>query len=197
MVPNRLVLASAAVLLITAVAHSDAQLSDTTSLREIEFDQLSERDPNPLGEKALAIHPEQWKHSETDHFIYHFVHKYVAKNAHASYQRARGYISKAHSESIASQDLIPLRVLLATTHPPAENVATFYNESERLARFLAATDKKSFLALLDALARHQPFEIALNQTYAGKFTNITVLEEKFREYAAKDFGSSLQQVSSE
>ena len=295
---------ASAVILFTAAAHSDAQLTDTSSLREIEFDQLSERDPNPLGEKALAIHPDQWKHSETDHFICHFVHTYVAtpisveaefhyrvitqelereapannpkshiyifeepadwhqfqsvgqlepwsggihsagslfiqrnpaykftnnllgheiahlilhrfytasipcwldegfaqyvsKNAHATYQRARGYISKAHSEAIASEDLIPLRVLLAATHPPAENVVTFYNESERLARFLAATNKKSFLGLLDALARHQPFEIALNQTYAGKFTNVAVLEEKFREYAAKDFGSSLQQVTSE
>ena len=39
---------------------------------------LSQRDPNPLSEKALAIHPEQWKHAETEHFIYHFVHSYVA-----------------------------------------------------------------------------------------------------------------------
>src|SRR5437868_463758 len=243
MFPGRSLLSSgAAAVVLAAAAHTDAQLTDTSSLPEIAFDQLSERDPNPLGEKALAIHADQWKHSETDHFIYHFVHTYVAtpvsveaefhyrvitqelerdgpgnnpkshiyifeepadwhqfqsvgqlepwsggihsagslfiqrnpaykftnnllgheiahlilhrfytasipcwldegfaqyvsKNAHASYQRARGYISKAHSESIASQDLIPLRVLLATTHPPAENVATFYDESERLARF--------------------------------------------------------------
>src|SRR5689334_4900464 len=46
--------------------------------KEIEFAQLSQRDPNPLGEKALAIHPEDWKHAETEHFIYHFVHSYVA-----------------------------------------------------------------------------------------------------------------------
>src|SRR5438067_11917168 len=77
MVPNRLMLASA-VILFTAAAHSDAQLTDTSSLPEIAFDQLSERDPNPLGEKALAIHADQWKHSETDHFIYHFVHSFVA-----------------------------------------------------------------------------------------------------------------------
>jgi len=278
------------------------QINDNSSLREIEFSQLSERDPNPLGEKALAIHPEEWKHSETDHFIYHFAHtfvatpvsveaefhyrvitkelereqpasspkshiyiferpddwelfqlagqlekwsggihsagslfiqrnpaykfsnnllgheiahlilhrfytasipcwldegfaQYVSKNAHASYQRARGYVSKPHSESIEEGDQIPLPALLAMTHPPAENVVTFYNESERLVRFLAATDKPSFLALLDALARHQPFETALNQTYAGKFNSVAVLEEKFRKYAAKDFGSSLQQVS--
>lgn len=304
MFPSRFLLAGVAVAFIIAAAHSNAQISDTSSLREIEFSQLSERDPNPLGEKALAIHPDQWKHSETDHFIYHFTHtfvatpisveaefhyrvitkelerealgnnpkchiyifeqpadwqefqfagalelwtggihsagslfiqrnpaykfsnnllgheiahlilhrfytasipcwldegfaQYVSKNAHSSYQRARGYISKPHSESIADQDMIPLRVLFAITHPPAENVVTFYNESERLVRFLAITDKRSFLSLLDALARHQPFETALNQNYAGKFSNVAVLEEKFREYAAKDFGSSLQQASSE
>ena len=55
-----------------------AQINESSSLPEIEFPQLSQRDPNPLGEKALAIHPEQWKHAETDHFIYHFVHSYVA-----------------------------------------------------------------------------------------------------------------------
>src|SRR5437764_12977360 len=55
-----------------------AQINESSSLAEIEFSQLTQQGPNPLGEKALAIHPEQWKHSETDHFIYHFVHTYVA-----------------------------------------------------------------------------------------------------------------------
>ena len=46
-------------------------------LAEVEFSRLSQRDPNPLGEKALALHPEQWKHGETEHFIYHFVNSFV------------------------------------------------------------------------------------------------------------------------
>ena len=49
-----------------------------SSLPEVEFSQLSQRDPNPLGEKALSINPTQWKHGETEHFIYHFAHTYVA-----------------------------------------------------------------------------------------------------------------------
>jgi len=281
-----------------------AQINESSSLPEIEFPQLSQRDPNPLGEKALAIHPEQWKHAETDHFIYHFVHSYVAtpvsveaefhyrviakelerdqpagdvkshiyiferpeewqqfqvfgslepwsggihsagslfvqrnpaykfsnnllgheivhlvlhrfyadgipcwlnegfaqfisKDAHASYQRARGYVSKPHSDAIAPQDLIPLSVLTAATHPFSDRVHIFYDESERLVRFLAATDKPAFLALLDALARHQPFESALPRSYPGKFANTASLEEKFRDYASKDFGTSLQQASNE
>ena len=272
------------------------------ALQEVEFSQLSQRDPNPLGEKALAINPEQWKHAETDHFVYHFVHSYVAtpvsveaefyyrviakelerdqppgdtksqiyiferpeqwqqfqslgklepwsggihsqgslfvvrnpayrfannslgheishlvlhrfysdgipcwldegfaqyisKGAQASYERARGYISKPRSQAIAAQDLIPLTTLIAYTQPPNDRVRIFYDESEKFVRFLAATDRQRFLTLLDALARHQPFETAFMRVYAGTFSNLTVAEEKFREYASKDFGTTLQQAS--
>lgn len=293
--------------LLTAIAAVRGQ-SDTpqglNGLPEIEFSALSQRDPNPLGEKALAIHPEQWKHGETEHFIYHFIHGYVAtpisieaefhyrvvakelereqppgdtkshiyiferpedwkefqssaalepwtggiqskgslfivrnpaykfsdnslgheiahlvlhrfyadgipcwlnegfaqyvsKGAHASYQRARGYISKPHSPSIAPPDLIPLSVLTAMTFPPSDRVETFYNESERLVRFLASTDKPGFLALLDALARHQPFDSAFLRIYAGKFVSVGALETKFREYAAKDSALAPPQNGSE
>jgi hypothetical protein len=282
----------------------DSPAIGLNALPEVEFSQLSQRDPNPLGEKALAIHPAQWKHGETDHFIYHFVHSYVAtrvsveaefhyrvvakelerehpagdtkshiyiferpedwqqfqtfgklepwtggihsqgslfiqrnpaykfssnllgheivhlvmhrfypggspcwldegfaqyisKAAHASYQRARGYIAKPHSSAVASQDLIPLISLFAITYPPSARVATFYNESERLVRFLAETDRASFLALLDALARHQPFEAAFARTCVGKFASTRDLEEKFRDYAAKDFGTTLQQADND
>lgn len=284
-------------------AADDAPITTSlNALPEVEFSRLSQRDPNPLGEKALAIHPEQWKHGETDHFIYHFVHSYVAtpisveaefhyrvvakelereqpagdtkshiyiferpedwqqfqvfgklepwtggihsagslfiqrnpaykfssnllgheivhlvlhrfysdgipcwldegfaqyvsKAAHASYQRARGYIAKPHSSAISTQDLIPLSTLVAMTHPPSDRVETFYDESERLVRLLATTDKPSFLNLLDALARHQPFETVFPRIYAGKFASASSLEEKFRDYASKDFGTSLQQVA--
>jgi hypothetical protein len=279
----------------------DQSLTGLNALPEVEFSQLTQRDPNPLGEKALAIHPEQWKHGETEHFIYHFVQSYVAtpisveaefhyrvvakelerdqpatdtkshiyiferpehwhqfqtlgelepwtggihsagslfivrnpaykftdnslgheivhlvlhrfypdgipcwldeglaqyvsKGAHASYQRARGYIAKPHSQAIAAQDFVPLPTLVAMTHPPSDRVETFYDESERLVRFLVLTDKANFLALMDALGRHQPFDTALPRTYAGKFPNPSALEEKFRDYASKDFGTSLQQV---
>src|SRR5262249_24902582 len=216
-------LAAIVVISIAPVAPAQTGLN---SLPEVEFSQLSQRDPNPLGEKALSINPTQWKHGETEHFIYHFAHTYVAtpvsveaefhyrviakelereqppgdvkshiyiferpedwhefqaygnlekwtggihsagslfiqrnpsykfsdnslghetvhlvlhrfytdsipcwldeglaefisKDAQASYQRARGYISKPHSEAIAPGDLIPLAALTALTHPPS------------------------------------------------------------------------------
>jgi hypothetical protein len=273
-----------------------AQSPGLNALPEVEFSSLSQRDPNPLGEKALAIHPEQWKHGETEHFIYHFVSSYVvtpisveaefhyrvvakelqreqpagdtkshiyvferpedwtqfqklgqlepwtggihsdgslfivrnpayrftdntlgheiahlvlhrfysggipcwldegfaqfvSKGAHASYQRARGFNARPLSQQVQPQNLIPIAALVALTHPPSENVVTFYDESERFVRFLASTDKARFLSLLDALARHQPFDSAFLRIYAGEFANAAVLEEKFRVYAA---GTSLQ-----
>lgn len=289
-------------ILCAGIAH--AQINESSSLAEVEFSQLSQRDPNPLGEKALSINPEQWKHGETEHFIYHFAHSYVAtpvsveaefhyrvvakelerdqpatdtkshvyifetsedwaqfqglgelekwtggihsggslfivrnpkerfsgnvlgheivhlvihrfypdgvplwfnegiaqyisKSAHASYQRARGYIAKPHSLALADDELIPLNALVSMTRVPNDHVETFYNESERLVRYLASEDKKSFLTFLDALGRHQPFETALARAYAGKFPSAAVLDQKFREYATKDFGTTLQQADAE
>jgi hypothetical protein len=86
-----------------------------------------------------------------------------------------------------------LETLVRLTRPPSDSVETFYDESERLVRFLVASDKPSFLGLLDALGRHQPFEATLPRFYSAKFTTVAALEEKFREYAAKDFGTTLQQ----
>jgi hypothetical protein len=289
---------------VVCVTSAQGQINDSSSLHEIEFSQLSQQDPNPLGEKALAIHPDEWKHAETDHFIYHFFHSYVAtpvsveaefhyrvvvkelerepptadtkshvyvfenaeqwhqfqmfgqlelwtggihsagslfiqrnpsykfsgntlghevvhlvvhrfypdglpcwldegfaqyvsKNAHASYQRARGYLAKPHSEAIPAEDLIQLAKLVAIKHPPSDNVESFYNEAERLVRFLVFTDKPKFLILLDALGRHQPFETAFTRIYVGQFASMAVFEDKFRDYASKDFGSTLQQANNE
>jgi hypothetical protein len=288
-------------LLLAASSLAQSPTPGLNSLPEVEFSRLSQRDPNPLGPKALAIHPQQWKHGETQHFIYHFVDsfvvtplsveaefhyrvvvkelqreqpsgdtkshvyifqqpadwqefqksgklepwtggihsqgslfilrnpaykfsgpllgheiahlvlhrfypdgipcwlnegfaQYVSKGARASYQRARNYISKVHSKAIAIDELIPLTKLVELTYPPSDRVETFYDESERLVRFLAGTDKANFLALLDALGRHQPFDSALVQSYGGKFLTLPALEEKFREYASKEFGTSLQQA---
>ena len=298
-IPCQLALLVSIVTMIRSTGLAQTPGTGLNALPVVEFSQLSQRDPNPLGEKALALHPEQWKHGETEHFIYHFVDsyvvtpisveaefhyrvvakelqrdqpatdikshiyiferpadwqqfqtagrlekwtggihsqgslfllrdpankfsnntlgheiahlvlhrfytggipcwldegfaQYVSKSAQASYRRARGYDAKPRAQSIATQDLIPLAELVAMTQPPTDRVEVFYNESERLVRFLASTDKPAFFALLDALARHQPFDSALLRIYAGKFMSAAALEEQFRGYAAKDFGTSLQ-----
>jgi len=41
-----------------------------------------------------------------------------------------------------------------------------------------------------------PLETVLPRLYSGKFASVSALEERFREYASKDFGTSLQEASS-
>src|SRR5438067_13283133 len=84
---------------------------------------------------------------------------------------------------------------MTSTTTPNDSVKTFYDESERLVRFLTSSDKASFLTFLDALGRHQPFETALLQNYGTKFLTAAALEEKFREYASKEFGTSLPDIA--
>src|SRR5436309_11236341 len=67
-----------AVSVLSGVVAQDSTNVGLNALTEVEFSQLSQRNPNPLGEKALTMHSDQWKHAETEHFIYHFVHGYVA-----------------------------------------------------------------------------------------------------------------------
>jgi hypothetical protein len=284
-----------------ALAQSPTSTPGLNALPEVEFSRLSQRDPNPLGAQALAINPGQWKHGETEHFIYHFVdsfvvtpisseaefhyrvvakelrreppagdtkshlyifqtpgdweqfqgagklepwtggiqskgslfifrnpnqrfssnvlgheiahlmiHRYypdgipcwlnegfaqfVSKGAQASYLRARNYNAKPTSQAVAAEKFIPLAALTTMTYPPSSQVETFYDESEKLVRFLALTDKTSFLTLLDALGRHQPFDTAFLQSFGTRFLTMEALEEKFREYATKEFGTSLQQA---
>jgi hypothetical protein len=294
--PARVFFAALLIGLFLAEAPAQSPTPGLNALPEVEFARLSQRDPNPLGQKALAIHPDQWKHGETEHFIYHFgdttmatpisveaefhyrvvakelereqpagdtkshiyifqtkedwqqfqgaaqlepwtggihsqgslfiqrnpgfkaggnllgheiahliLHRYypdgipcwlnegfaqfVSKGARASYLRARNYNARPHSRAVAEEKLIPLTELMALTYPPSDRVETFYDESERLVRFLAMTDKRSFLSFLDALGRHRPFETALFENYGTKFLTPAALEEKFREYAANEFAA--------
>jgi hypothetical protein len=118
--------------------------------------------------------------------------EYVSRNSRASYQRARGYLAKPLSYSFAPGEVIPLEQLMVMAHPPNERVETYYDESERVVRFLVQTDKSRFLNLLDALGRKETFDDAFARVYAGTFASRADFEEKVREYAGKDFGTILQ-----
>ena len=270
-----------------------APTSGLNSLPEVPFAQLTQQDRNPLGAKALAINAADWKHGETEHFIYHYQRSYVAtpvaveaefhfrvvlkelaktdvawtdkahiyiferpadwqsfqssgqlepwtggiqsgsslfivrnpaykftdntlghevvhlmvrrlygmrvplwlneglaqclsKNAHASYQRARGYLSKPYSNGIPAEKLFALSALTTMHYPPAAQVETFYDQSERLVRFLVAVDRAKFLELVQLMASGESFETALSRTGNAEFASVAELEEKFRPYASKD-----------
>ncbi|HEX8279919.1 MAG TPA: hypothetical protein VF551_00965, partial [Chthoniobacterales bacterium] len=79
------------------------------------------------------------------------------------------------------------------SYPPAAQVNAFYDESERLVRFLVASDRGKFLELFELSARGSDFEIALTRAFGGTFRDLPDLEEQFHTYAVKESAvSSLQ-----
>ncbi len=64
--------------IVAAASGEESSSPSLGALPELSLSEVSAQDANPLAAKALAIHAEDWKHGETDHFIYHFVHSYVA-----------------------------------------------------------------------------------------------------------------------
>ncbi|MEO6871203.1 MAG: hypothetical protein ABI233_03165 [Chthoniobacterales bacterium] len=53
-------------------------LQGLNGLTDVPLIELSQQDENPLGKTALALHPDDWKHAENEHFIYHYVRNFVA-----------------------------------------------------------------------------------------------------------------------
>ena len=47
-------------------------------LKEVPFTSLSSPYITPLGQAALSIRPTEWHHAETDNFIYHYFHSFIA-----------------------------------------------------------------------------------------------------------------------
>jgi hypothetical protein len=59
-------------LLLLVLAQLAAAEEEASTFVEKRLDQITDRAVSPLGAKALAIHPEQWKHGESKNFVYHF-----------------------------------------------------------------------------------------------------------------------------
>jgi len=65
----------------TLLAQDTPAQDDTRGLdglQEVTLSQLSDSHISPLGQAALSIEPDLWKHAETPNFIYHFFHGFVA-----------------------------------------------------------------------------------------------------------------------
>lgn len=76
---NALMLRLSAILLLCAFT----AFADDPTLVEKPLQQIRDRDLSALGEKALSIHPTDWKHGETGNFVVHF-HDSAAGQAVAS-----------------------------------------------------------------------------------------------------------------
>lgn len=120
--------------------------------------------------------------------------EYAAGRGYAAFWRARGYIAKPRTQAVDPAKWIPLTELTAATTYPADEakVITFYNESERLVRFLSGVDKVGFQRFLEALAQGNRFDTALAKGFPGKFLSLAALETAAKDYATREHGTSIQ-----
>ncbi len=272
-----------------------ARADDTPALgavTEIEFAKLSDRALTGLGQKALQVRAGQWKHAETEHFIYHFfdspmasvaaveaefayrviatelgkdttawqrkchlflfddatdwkafqafggldpwtggIHsegalfvrrnpgwksenatlpheithlviyrffgpgiplwlnegfaEYAAARCRASFYRARGFNARPRANTVKEAQYFPVAELTGTMTYPAEDdrVFAFYEESQKLVRFLSAADRNGFLAFLEAMGKGALFETAARNHFGNRFLNLDAVEREFKSYA--------------
>ncbi len=68
----------AAMAQLSVSAAADPAGTGLDELKELGFASLSNPYITPLGTAALSIRPTEWKHAETENFIYHYFHGFVA-----------------------------------------------------------------------------------------------------------------------
>ena len=72
----------------------------------------------------------------------------------------------------------------AMTYPAEDaRVAAFYEESQKLVRFLTASDHKGFVTFLDAMGKGALFETAARTHFGNRFLNLDAVEREFKSYA--------------
>lgn len=286
---------------IASAAPAQNSATPLGALPEVTFASLSDRNLTPLGQSALAIRPNEWKHAETANFVYHFFQsfvagpvaqeaeyyyrviasemekettqwerkchvfifekpddwrafqgkaaldpwtggicagselfivrdpsykwkgntlghevahlvanrffgsglplwireghaEYAASRGYAAFHRLRGYRARPRTQAVNPSRFIALAQLTSAVAYPTNSaeVEVFYDESERLVRFLSAANKQGFARLFDALSKGNQFETALNKGFAGRFINLDALEREFKDYATKEHGTALQ-----
>jgi len=116
--------------------------------------------------------------------------EYASTICYAAFNRARGYAAKPTSRGVPASLYRPISQLTSmVTYPAdADQVPIFYNESERLVRFLNKTDKKGFFAFLEGMSRGNRVDTALNKGFSARFINLEALEREFKNYATQTNG---------
>jgi len=262
------------------------------AMPEAAFENLSDRMLTTLGKKALQVRPTEWKHGESEHFVYHFfdrptasavsveaefayrviameldrdtstwerkchlflfddandwkafqkfggldpwtggIHsegalfvlrhtgpktdnntlpheithlvlfrffgpgiplwlnegfaEFAASRCRASFSRARGMSARPRAFPVNPGLYIQVAELTSATGYPdeVEQVAAFYEESQKLVRFLTASDRKGFVNFLDAMGKGALFESAVRTHFGNRFLNLDAIEHEFKSYA--------------
>jgi len=62
----------------SVIAQAPATTDTPYTFATVSFAQLSDKNITVDGRRALAIRPTEWKHAETEHFVLHFFHAFIA-----------------------------------------------------------------------------------------------------------------------
>lgn len=111
--------------------------------------------------------------------------EYAASRCQAAFYRARGYAAKPRVQAVPEAFYTPLAQLTTAATYPAdgEKVPAFYDQCQKLVRFLAAADKAAFLGLLEAMGKGARFDSALSTNFRSRFPSLDALEREFKPYA--------------
>lgn len=103
----------------------------------------------------------------------------------SAFFRARGYDAKPRYRAVSTETYIPISELTALVAYPADTVKliAFYDESEKLTRFLMSVDRKAFAAFMDGLSKGNRFETALSKAYGTRYINLDAFEREFKPFA--------------
>jgi hypothetical protein len=145
---------------------------------------------NTLGHEITHLVLERFFGSGVPLWLNEGYAEYASTICYAAFNRARGYAAKPTSRGVPASLYLPISQLTSMVTYPAdtEQVPIFYNESERLVRFLNKTDKKGFFAFLEAMSRGNRVETALNKGFSARFINLEALEREFKNYATQTNG---------
>ncbi len=155
-----------------------------------------QRDPqqkfkgNTLGHEITHLVIERFFGSGVPLWLNEGYAEYASSICYAAFNRARGYAAKPTSRGVPASLYLPVSQLTSMVTYPSDTaqVPIFYNESERLVRFLSRTDKKGFFAFLEAMSRGNRVDTALNKGFAARFINLEALEREFKNYATQTNG---------
>jgi hypothetical protein len=145
---------------------------------------------NTLGHEITHLVIERFFGSGVPLWLNEGYAEYVSTICYAAFNRARGYAARPTSRGVPAGLYLPVAQLTSMVTYPADvlQVPIFYSESERLVRFLCKTDKKGFFVFLEAMARGNRVETALNKGFAARFINLEALEREFKNYATQTNG---------
>jgi hypothetical protein len=118
--------------------------------------------------------------------------EYASSICYAAFNRARGYAARPRSRTVPAGLYFPVAELTSMLTYPQDTaqVTIFYHESERLVRYLNSVDKRGFNAFLEAMAKGNRMETALNKGFVARFINLEALERDFKSYATQSNGLS-------